>query len=812
MRIAALLTTLALVGCKTEDPKPDETTSAVSWDESADALTLRREDKTLLTIPLAGFSVAVTDAYNDLRSYDPFWDDYTVTWLTARSASVSEATEDKLVVDLAFDQGLHATLTAHELADGRWDATLVPNDKALVAYFKLGASVSPTERFYGLGTVLDTPDHRGKRRGMQTELDVEVESGYNEAHVPIPLLIGTQGWGLFVEDQHPMVWDVATAAADQVDMTVGTGKASATGLHFHLYTAEHPIDITAHYWADTGAPKKPAPWALGPLVWRDENKDQAEFEDDLDTMRDLDLAASGVWIDRPYASGIQTFDFNPVTFPDPDAAIAHAHASGYRVALWHAPYLSETESPTLYAEALDKGYFPELIPPVFNNWGPAIDFTSPDAMAFWTAQVRKYTDRGIEGFKLDYGEDVVVGVTGGRVPWLFRDGSDERTMHAQYQALYHQAYSDALPEDNFLLVRAGTYGDQKVASVIWPGDLDADLLAYKEPAVDRNGDSYIAVGGLEASLVDALSLGPSGYPFYGSDTGGYRQSPPDKETLTRWFEQTALSTVMQIGNSSNDMAWEPTDINGFDADMLDWYRDYTRLHQRLFPYLWTYANQLATGGRPIMRPIGLAFPELESEPGDTYMLGDALLVAPVMRRDARTREITFPVGTWVNWFDGTVLDGDQTVTVEAPLESLPLYLAAGGIVPLLRPTIDTVSPVDDPEVVDSYATDPGVLWVRLTPGPASEFTVFDASWIEQEQTDGAVTLSWTAGTKFTKGAMIESIATPRPTTVTLDDATPLAEAADQDALPVTGGWSWSADAGGTLSIRIPAGDHSVRVE
>lgn len=811
MRLAAVLTVLALTGCKTDAPAPDSTTPDVSWDEGADALLLRRDDSTRLQIPLSGFAIAVTDAYDDLRSYDPFWDDYTVTWHTARSAAVEESAEDKLVVDLTFDNGQHATLTGVQEAEGRWDLTLVPDDQALVAYYKLGATVSPTERFYGLGSVLDSPNHRGKRRGMQTELDVEVESGYNEAHVPIPLLIGTQGWGLFVEDQHPMVWDVATAAADQVDMTVGTGNASASGLHFHLYTAEHPLDVTAQYWADTGAPKKPAPWALGPLVWRDENKDQAEFESDLDTMRDLDLAVSGVWIDRPYASGIQTFDFNPTTFPDPAAAIAHAHASGYRVSLWHAPYLSATESPTLYNEALTNGYFPDVIPPVFNNWGPAIDYTNPDAMAFWTEQVHKYTDMGIEGFKLDYGEDVVVGVTGGRVPWLFHDGSDERTMHAQFQALYHKAYSDALPEQNFLLCRAGTYGDHTVTSVIWPGDLDADLLAFKEPAVDRNGDAYIAVGGLEASLVDALSLGPSGYPFYGSDTGGYRQSPPDKETLTRWFEQTALSTVMQIGNSSNDMAWEPTEINGFDAEMLDWYRDYTRLHQRLFPYLWTYAEQLASGGRPLMRPIGLAFPELEAEPGDTYMLGDSLLVAPVVRRDARTREIDFPAGTWVNWFDGSVIDGGSTVTVDAPLDALPLYLPAGGIVPLLRPTIDTVSPVEDTQAIDSYATDPGVLWARLTPGPKSAFTVFDGSKVEQADVDGALTVSWTEGSEFTKGAMIESIATPRPTTVTLDGAT-LSEGADQDGLPVTGGWSWTDDAGGTLSIRVPAGNHTVSVE
>ncbi len=136
------------------------------------------------------------------------------------------------------------------------------------------------------------------------------------------------------------------------------------------------------------------------------------------------------------------------------------------------------------------------------------------------------------------------------------------------------------------------------------------------------------MGGLPAALIAGLSLGPSGFPFYGSDTGGYRHSPPDKELFTRWFQSTALSTVMQIGTSTNDVAWEPTPKNGFDQEMLGWYRSYTRLHLRLFPYIWTYAKRLKTDGRPIQRALGLAHPELGEHPDDTFLLGDSLLVAP----------------------------------------------------------------------------------------------------------------------------------------------------------------------------------------
>lgn len=157
---------------------------------------------------------------------------------------------------------------------------------------------------------------------------------------------------------------------------------------------------------------------------------------------------------------------------------------------------------------------------------------------------------------------------------------------------YHQTYAKTLPAGGgFLLCRHATVGGQKSGAIIWPGDLDASFSRHRE-VVAEGGDSYTSVGGLPASIIAGISLGPSGFPFFGADTGGYRHSPPDKELFARWFEQTALSSVMQIGNSSSTVAWEADAKTGYDAEMLGWYRTYTRLHLRLFPYVWTYAENL----------------------------------------------------------------------------------------------------------------------------------------------------------------------------------------------------------------------------
>ncbi len=760
----------------------------------------------------AAWRMGVADAVDPSFHYNPYsalqtppvYQPRSLRWVSPEAVTAA-VDGDGAAVTLTLDFGALGTGTARLTVGAHGiDGHFTPPADAPVVYLGLRLHGDAEEAFYGLGEVFDTLNHRGHLRALQLELALDIESANNEVNVPVPLLLGTTGWGVFVDSQYPGAMAVATEAADQIDAVFGTGEFSADGLRFTLLAAAHPLDLIKGYYAVTGTPTLPAAWALGPWIWRDENDDQAQVLDDIESLRTLDLATTGIWIDRPYASGVSSFDFHPEQFPAPQAMIDRAHALGLRFALWHTSYVGEDQPATaaLHAEAEANGYYPPEVGPIVNNWGRPVDLTNPAAYAWWQDLVRRYTAMGVEGYKLDYVQDVVPGLGRVRNRWRFFDGSTERTMHVGYQRLYHQVFAETLPPDGgFLLTRTGLPGDQVNGVIIWPGDLDSSLATRGSAQVDpRSGETYTATGGLPASLIGGLSLSASGFAFYGSDTGGYRHCPPSKETFVRWFEQTALSSVMQVGTSCNDVPWQPTPANGFDAEVLDLYRIYARLHLRLWPLAWTLAHGLADSGRPLTRPFGLQHPELDHHPDDAYFFGEDLLVAPVMVPGARARAVRFPAGRWFDWWTGAPRDvaaGAGDAQVDAPLGTLPLFLRAGGIVPLLRPTIDTLAPTTEPDRVDSFDDRVGPLHVRLAPPVEGEarLRLYDGTVIAQAQGPEGWRVTLTPGDVFREGFVVEAWGLPE------------GAAAQVDGAPAAGA-VW---ADGRLDLPLPAGDGPVTV-
>ncbi|MBN4050456.1 hypothetical protein JYT28_01775, partial [Desulfobulbus sp. AH-315-M07] len=364
----------------------------------------------LLSFDAASWQLGVQAVVDDDTVYDPYrlFDPsplYTfpdeLAFVSPSSATFGAVDETSAMLLLDYGAGLSAELRVEAIATGRFSLRLLPTAGVeRVAYIRVRPVADASEGFYGLGEYFDDVNHRGKVRAMQLEVgglnSPALESQYNEAHVPVPMVVGTRGWGMFVESPFPGVFAVAVDDDQRVDAAFGTGTFSAQGLTVHLYAADHPLDVTKHYFETTGYPKLPARWALGPWVWRDENEDQAQVEADLDAIRDLDLATNGYWIDRPYASAVNTFDFESQKFPDPPAMFSKMKSLGFRAALWHTPYLDEEHPATaeLLAHADSEGYYPTEFGPKLNAWGTPLDLTNSAAVSWWREQLADYVALG----------------------------------------------------------------------------------------------------------------------------------------------------------------------------------------------------------------------------------------------------------------------------------------------------------------------------------------------------------------------------------------------------------------------------------
>ena len=686
------------------------------------SLKMKRGGEVLFDGAVTPLWVGVVDEFSETTRYDPQVIHETVRWVPVENPVAYRLGEDDShVLTFEPEPGLQLELEVWEFAEETFSLRLTALPPTRITNVRLEYSaLDEKENFYGLGENFDHVARRGTSRHMYHTIDGESESGYNEAHFPIPLLISTAGSGLFVEERRPGFFDVCDSEPTTVKVTFSTDR-----FHFHLMAADTPLEVLSRYVNITGLPALPPQWTFGVLQWRNEVSGQAMVMDDASQMRELDLPCSGLWIDRPFATGHESFVFDPARYPDSEQMVKDLNNMGYRVAIWSAPYLSE-DVPEAYAEAEANGYFVESSDINFQKFGKLVDFTHPDLVTLWQSLIANATDIGIEGFKLDYGEDVLTGgvIFGQPIKFnfSFHNGESEQTMHHWYHYFYHKTYQDMLDGDGFLLNRAGCFGDQRVTTVCWPGDLDSDYHFHKE-------DGH--VGGLPAAIAGGLSLSTSGYPFYGSDTGGYRHNRPTKEVLLRWVQYSAFGTHLQFGGGgSNHNPWDfskyTDEVDGaevvsqYDEETVDIWRTFSRLHIRLFPYTYTYAVQASLTGVPVLRPLGLVHPELGEHPDFHYFFGENLWVAPAHRGGAKV-ETFVPPGKWIHLFTGQTVDGPGLTEFDLPLDEAVVLVRAGAILPMLRETVDTLAPAPDPDV-DSFADDSGDLVVRVYPGEiASQF-------------------------------------------------------------------------------------------
>jgi len=658
------------------------------------------------------------------------------------------------------------------------------------------------EPLYGTGDAATRANVAGSVRELQLRVATDSESSLNETHVPVPLVLWPRrGIGMFVADDRPGALDLGASNPERVTATF---TLPGRGVYrVHLFTAPTPVDLVRRYVALTAGPAIPPRWAFAPQQWRNVWNSSDEVRGDAGAMRSRHIPGSLMWIDNPWQTAYNTFVVDETRFVAPAQLIADLHAQGYNVLFWSTPYVGVggvTQAD--HVEGAQRQLFVTddagavLDYPWQNGPGALVDFTRDGATAWWRDRVKRVVDVGASGFKLDFGEDLVPDLGGSILPMLIAAG-DNSSHHNRYSAGYHDAYLGALPAgDGFLITRAGAWGEQATNTAIWPGDLDSDFSEFGGPDGE---DGKRNVGGLPTAISRGLSLSVSGYPFYGSDIGGFRGFPTT-EVLLRWAAYASLGTIMQLGGGGQ--SHDPWDATLFDPGADATYKIFADLHMQLVPLLWTLANQAGADGTPVTRPA--AFVHDCACDDATFLLGDDILVAPVITAGATTRTVVLPPGRWIDRRTGAPTTGDGTtaVTVPAPLDVLPMWFREGSLVPMYARAADTLLPATAAGVT-SY-TDPAFgreLRFVYTPGAPASGTLHDGA---RAEANGA-TITLAGGSEYsvlTVDVDARALAPPfaAPAAVSVDGSD-LPKVANVASCAAPGCWSFDA-ARTHLEVRV----------
>lgn len=554
-------------------------------------------------------------------------------------------------------------------------------------------SLGVGENVYGLGERFTSFVKNGQ---VVETWNKDGGTGSDQAYKCVPFYLTNRGYGVFVNHAENVAFEVASEKVSRVQFSV-PGET----LEYFVVSGPTPKEVLEKYTRLTGRPALPPAWSFG--LWLTTSfttdYDEKTVNSFLDGMRDRDLPLSVFHFDCFWMRGWRWCDFewNPATFPDPVAMLKRLHERGLKVCVWINPYIAQA-SP-LFAEGAKNGYLlKKTNGDVWqtDQWQPGmgiVDFTNPDACEWYASFLRRLADEGVDSFKTDFGE---------RIPTegvVWHDGSDAQKMHNYYPYLYNETVFRVLEEkrgigEAALFARSATAGCQQFP-VHWGGDCSSTFESMAE------------------SLRGGLSLGVSGFGFWSHDIGGFEGSPPPA-VYKRWIAFGLLSSHSRLhGSSSYRVPWL------FDEEAVEVLRHFTKLKHRLMPYLYSKAVEANATGVPIMRAMVLEYP---ADPAcDTldrqYMLGDALLVAPVFQTSGNVSYYV-PAGTWTNFDSGETIVGPRYVSEKHNFLSIPL---------LVRP--NTLLPVGDLDDRPDYAYTENTTFhlYQLEPGQTATATVQNPS-------------------------------------------------------------------------------------
>ena len=535
------------------------------------------------------------------------------------------------------------------------------------------------EHFYGLG---DKPGHPDLRNHSYTIWGTDQYGFYSHTdplYKNIPFYIGLhnhQCYGLFFDNTFKSHFDFGKTRHDTCNITFEGGEIN----QYFIYGPDM-LDVCRQYTLLTGVPELPPLWALGYQQCKWSYYPEAQVNEIAQSFRDLDLPCDVIYLDIDYMDGFRCFTWDNEKFPQPKKMIAALREKGFKTVVIIDPGIKIDENYSVFTEALEKGYFCRkgeggyISGKVWPGECYFPDFTNPEVRQWWADLFADLiADKGVVGVWNDMNEPALFDVPNKSFPNDVRhhfDGeeSSHKKAHNVYgmlmsKATYEGVKKYAYPNRPFVITRSTYAGGQRYASV-WTGD---NIASW----------NHLWIANV---MTQRLSL--SGFSFVGSDIGGFID-PPSPELYVRWIQLALFHPFFRTHSSGDHGDQEPW---SFGEEALNIVRKFIKLRYRFLPYIYSTFYQYISEGTPMLRPLyACDTDDMHTHyRADEVMHGDHVLYCPMLEEGLTSRSIFLPKGNWYHYFTHQKLEGAKEHMVDVPLDSAPVFIREGAVIPHFPP-------------------------------------------------------------------------------------------------------------------------------
>jgi alpha-glucosidase len=542
---------------------------------------------------------------------------------------------------------------------------------------RLSLSLAADEASYGTGERSFPLNLRGRKLALWNKDAGNYTYGFEPINYCVPFYLGVhhQGlYGVFWDNPARGSLDIGAAHADELVFTSELGAIT-----YYLFAGTTANQILGRYTELTGRMPLPPLWALG---YHQARYSYFPAEDVLATarqFREKQIPCDAIYLDIHYMDEYRIFTWDKKGFPDFVGTIAELHQMGFKVVAILDPGVKVDPNYAVYQSGIEHNVFvkyPDGKIAAGVVW-PGLchfpDFTSAAVREWWAKQVESLLATGLDGLWNDMNEPLYFSANDAIDPpdYLHHDndgrGGTHRELHNIYGMQMARATRMALEKQRaglrqLNITRAGYAGTQRLASS-WTGD---------------NRSNW---DGLRLSVSMVINMALSGQSFTGPDIGGFAQDATG-ELVARWTQAGVLFPFFRNHSAVDTLRQDPWQ---FGEPYTSVCRAAIELRYQLLPYLYSAFAECHFYGYPIIRPLWTAEPEnpqLRSI-DDCYFVGDSVLVAPVLYEFALRRTVYLPAGDWYDFWTNDRYTGGQIISIEAPLDRVPLFIKSGMALPMI---------------------------------------------------------------------------------------------------------------------------------